>query len=202
MKRVLFIDRDGTLLDEAFDYQIDTLEELGFYPHMFEYLKKIYSDLDFELAMVTNQDGLGTPVFPESDFWPIQNLVMRTLEREGIIFKDVYIDRTHPYENADTRKPGIGMLKHYLNNPDYDIKNSFVIGDRLTDMLLATNLGCKGIWINSGSGMGNHEIKDKIETVKTDGTIAIETTEWKAIYEFLKEQTLSRQTRTAVEENK
>ncbi len=187
----MFIDRDGTLLDEAYDYQIDRLEELGFYPHMFEYLGKIYKDLNFELAMVTNQDGLGTNSFPESAFWPIQNLVMKCLEREGIIFKDVYIDRTYPYENADTRKPGIGMLKHYLNNPDYDIKNSFVIGDRLTDMLLATNLGCKGIWINSGSGMGNHEIKDKIETVKTDGTIALETTEWKTIYEFLKEQTLS-----------
>ncbi len=186
MKRILFIDRDGTLLDEAYDFQIDQLEKLGFYPYMFEYMGKIAREFDYELVMVTNQDGLGTPAFPENAFWPLHNLVMKSLEREGIHFSAVHIDRTFAKDNAPTRKPGIGMLTEYLNNSKYDISNSFVIGDRLTDMMLAGNLGCKGIWLNNGSMLGAKEIADKVEAFMKSGSIVLETTEWKKVYEFLK----------------
>ncbi|MCC6287822.1 MAG: bifunctional histidinol-phosphatase/imidazoleglycerol-phosphate dehydratase HisB [Chitinophagaceae bacterium] len=184
-KRILFIDRDGTLIyEDPPEYQLDSYDKLTFYPHMFEYMIKIASELDYELVMVTNQDGLGTAKFPEHTFWPLHNLVMKSLEGENIYFSAVHIDRTYPHENAPTRKPGIGMLTGYLNNGAYDIPNSFVIGDRITDIQLAKNLGCKGIWINNDAGLGAAEISDKVSALQD--TIALETTSWKEIYEFLK----------------
>jgi len=186
MKRVLFIDRDGTLINEAPPtYQLDSFDKLTFYPHVFEYMRKIAVELDYELVMPTNQDGLGTASFPENTFWPLHNFVLKSLENEGIHFSKVLIDKTYPHENAPTRKPGIGMFTDYLDNANYDIPNSFVIGDRITDMQLAKNLGCKGIWINNDAGLGAAEIKDKVEALR-QSTIVLETTEWGRIYEFLK----------------
>jgi len=186
MKRVLFIDRDGTMINEAPPtYQLDSFDKLSFYPHVFEYMCRIATEFDYELVLPTNQDGLGTPSFPENTFWPLHNFVMQSFENEGIRFSEVLIDRTYPHENAPTRKPGIGMFKKYLNNPDYDMPDSYVIGDRITDMQLAKNLGCKGIWINNDAALGSAEIKDKVEELRRS-TIVLETTEWSRIYEFLK----------------
>lgn len=184
-KRVLFIDRDGTLINEAPPtYQLDSFDKLTFYPGMFEYMGRIARELDYELVMVTNQDGLGTKGFPEESFWPLHELVMKSLEGEGIYFSKVFIDKTFPADNAPTRKPATGMLTEYLNNGQYDIENSFVIGDRITDIQLAKNLGCKGIWLNNDASLGGGEIKDKAEELKT--TVALETTNWSDIYSFLK----------------
>lgn len=186
MKRVLFIDRDGTLINEAPPtYQLDSFDKLTFYPHVFEYLRRIAAELDYELVMPTNQDGLGTDAFPENTFWPLHNFVLKSFENENVHFSDVLIDRTYPHENAPTRKPGTGMFTKYINNPDYDLANSFVIGDRITDIQLAKNLGCKGIWINNDAALGAAEIKDKVEELR-QSTIVLETTEWSRIYEFLK----------------
>jgi imidazoleglycerol-phosphate dehydratase/histidinol-phosphatase len=185
MKRILFIDRDGTLIHEAPPtYQIDAFDKLEFYPHIFEFMGRIARELEYELIMVTNQDGLGRPSFPENTFWPVQNFVMQSLENEGIRFSAVHIDRTLPEENAPTRKPGIGMLTGYLNNPDYDIPNSYVIGDRITDIQLAKNLGCKGIWLKNDATLGGKEIKNTLAELKD--TIVLETTRWDDIYSFLK----------------
>ena len=128
MKKVLFIDRDGTLTVEPNDFQLDTFNKLVFYPGVFQYLGNISRDLDYELIMVTNQDGLGTENFPESDFWPTQKFLIKTFKNEGIIFNEVFIDRTFPEDNAPTRKPGTALLESYINNTNYDLKNSFVIG--------------------------------------------------------------------------
>jgi imidazoleglycerol-phosphate dehydratase / histidinol-phosphatase len=185
LKRILFIDRDGTLINEAPPtYQLDSFDKLTFYPNMFEYMGRIARELDYELVMVTNQDGLGTDAFPEDTFWPLQNLVMKSLEGEGIHFSAVHIDRSFPKDNAPTRKPGTGMLTQYLNNPAYDIANSYVIGDRITDVQLAKNLGCKAIWLNLDPNLGAGEIKDKAAELRP--VIALETTLWSAIYEYLK----------------
>jgi len=185
MKRVLFIDRDGTLINEAPPtYQLDAYEKLTFYPGMFEYMGRIAREFDYELVIVTNQDGLGTPGFPEDTFWPLHNLVMKSLEGEGIHFSATYIDRSFPKDNAPTRKPGTGMLTQYLNNDAYDIENSYVIGDRITDVQLAKNLGCKAIWLNNDSSLGAAEIKDKVAELQS--VIALETTKWSAIYEYLR----------------
>ena len=184
-KRVLFIDRDGTIIKEAPPtYQIDSFEKLKFYPGMFTWLSRIAKEFDYELVMPTNQDGLGTTAFPETNFWPVHNFIMKNLEGEGINFKEVLIDKTFAKENAATRKPGIGMFTNYLNNNDYDLANSFVIGDRITDVQLAKNLGCKAIWINNDSTLGGGEISDTLKSLES--IIALETTEWKKIYEFLK----------------
>ena len=186
MKRVLFIDRDGTLILEAPPtYQLDSFDKLSFYPHVFEYMRRIAAEMDYELVLPTNQDGLGTASFPEETFWPVHNFVMKSFENEGVKFSDVLIDRTFPEQNAPTRKPATGMFTRYLNNPGYDLANSFVIGDRITDMQLAKNLGCKGIWINNDASLGSAEIKDKVEELR-QSTIVLETTEWSKIYEFLK----------------
>ena len=186
MKRVLFIDRDGTLINEAPPtYQLDSFDKLTFYPGMFEYMGRIARELDYELVMVTNQDGLGTSSFPEDTFWPLHKLVMKSLEGEGIFFSKTFIDKTFPADNAPTRKPGTGMLIEYLNNNDYDIANSFVIGDRITDIQLAKNLGCKGIWLNNDPALGGGEIKDKAEELR-NSTVALETANWSDIYSFLK----------------
>lgn len=162
-KKALFIDRDGTLIYEPEDEQIDSLEKLEFLPKVFRNLYFIQKNLDFELVMVTNQDGLGTASYPEETFWPAQNKVLQAFENEGVSFNDILIDRSFPHENLPTRKPGIGMLSKYLSG-DYDIANSFVIGDRLTDIQLAKNLGAKGVLINNGDlveqmekqGLTNH----------------------------------------------
>lgn len=149
MKRALFIDRDGTLVIEPpVDYQLDSLEKLEFYPKVFRNLYFIRKQLDFEFVMVTNQDGLGTDFFPEDTFWPAHNKMLKTLEGEGIRFDDILIDRSFPEENSPNRKPRTGMLGRYLSG-EYDLANSYVIGDRLTDMQLAVNLGAKGIWLRS-----------------------------------------------------
>ena len=185
MKKVLFIDRDGTLINEAPPtYQLDSFDKLEFYPNMFTWMRRIATDLDFELVMVTNQDGLGTASFPEDTFWPVHNFVMKSLQNEAILFSDVKIDRTFAKDNAPTRKPGTGMLTAYLNNPEYDIAGSFVIGDRITDIQLAKNLGCKGIWLNNDPNLGAGEISDAVKELAT--TTVLETTNWKKIYEFLK----------------
>ena len=183
-KKILFIDRDGTLVLEPSDYQLDCFEKLVFYPEVFQYLTKIDKELDFEIVMVTNQDGLGTTNFPEEKFWPVQNFILKSFQNEGITFKEIFIDRSFPQDNAPTRKPGTGMLTRYLNNPNYDLTNSFVIGDRLTDVELAKNLGCKAIFIISHETLGSSEIRSEREDLNT--TIALRTTSWKAIYEFLK----------------
>ncbi|MFH6991326.1 bifunctional histidinol-phosphatase/imidazoleglycerol-phosphate dehydratase HisB [Flavobacterium sp. FlaQc-48] len=184
MKKVLFIDRDGTIVLEPENYQLDALEKVEFYPKAFQYLAKIASELDYELAMVTNQDGLGTDSFPEDTFWPTQNFILRAFENEGVLFDDIFIDRSFPEDNAPTRKPRTGMLTKYIDNPDYDLANSFVLGDRLTDVELAKNLGAKAIFINDNDGIGSNEISSKREEL--DDTIILQTMSWKEIYEFLK----------------
>src|SRR5687768_13052741 len=148
MKKVLFIDRDGTLIREPVDFQVDLLEKLRFLPGVITYLGKIVRETDYLLVMVTNQDGLGTHSFPESAFYPAQDFVIQTLADEGIEFADVFIDRTFESENALTRKPGTGMLTKYLSG-EYDLENSYVIGDRPTDVQLARNLRSKAIFINN-----------------------------------------------------
>ena len=185
MKKVLFIDRDGTLIHEAPPtYQLDAFEKLAFYPRMFEFMGRIAREFDYELVMVTNQDGLGTDSFPEHTFWPLHNLVMNTLEGEGIRFSKVLIDRTFPHENAPTRKPGTAMMADFINNDQYDLENSYVIGDRITDVQLALNLGCKAIWLNNDPSLGAGEISGKIQELRP--VIALETSEWEAIYQFLR----------------
>lgn len=184
MKKVLFIDRDGTMVLEPADYQLDSFEKLEFYPKAFQYLAKIANELDYELVMVTNQDGLGTDSHPEETFWPTHNFIIKAFENEGVVFEAVFIDKTFPYENAPTRKPRTGMLTQYINNPAYDLENSFVLGDRLTDVELAKNLGSKAIFINTDEGLGSTEVASKREEL--DPVIALQTTDWKTIYEFLK----------------
>jgi imidazoleglycerol-phosphate dehydratase / histidinol-phosphatase len=185
MKRILFIDRDGTLIKETPpSYQIDSFEKLSFYPGMFEYMGRIAREMDYELLMVTNQDGLGTASFPEDTFWPVQNFVLQSLAGESIHFSSVYIDRSFPAEKLPTRKPGTGMLTKYIGNNEYDLANSFVIGDRITDVQLAKNLGCKAIWLNNDPALGGAEINDSRREL--EGAIALETPEWSRIYEFLK----------------
>ena len=144
-QKILFIDRDGTLIREPEDEQIDAFEKLRFTEGMFQHLGFIRRNLDFRFVMVSNQDGLGTPSFPEDTFWPVHNFIMQALEDEGITFDEQLIDRHFPEDNAPTRKPGTGMVEKYMNNPSYDIENSYVIGDRDTDEQLARNIGCKAL---------------------------------------------------------
>ena len=183
-KRVLFIDRDGTLVLEPENYQLDSLTKLEFYPKVFQFLSKIAKELDFELAMVTNQDGLGTTSFPEETFWPTQNFILKAFENEGVTFDEIFIDKSFPEDNAPTRKPRTGMLTKYLNNPKYDLENSFVIGDRITDVELAKNLGSKAIFIKNEENLGGNEIATSLEALQN--VIALQTNEWQKIYEFLK----------------
>lgn len=182
-KKVLFIDRDGTLIVEPADEQTDSLEKIVFYPGVLSYLSRIAIEMDFELVMVTNQDGLGSETFPEETFWPAHNFILKCFEGQGIVFSETHIDRTFPHENAETRKPGTGMLKKYFAK-EYDLQNSFVIGDRLTDMELAKNLGSKGIYINTNTHLGTNEIT--VEESELKEAIVLETADWKAIYDFLK----------------
>jgi len=181
MKKVLFIDRDGTMTLEPSDYQVDSFEKLVFYPSIFQYLGKIARELDYELVLVTNQDGLGTDSFPEEAFWPYQNHLVKTFANEGIVFSEIFIDRTFPEEQAVTRKPGTGMLTAYLNNRNYDLSASYVIGDRLTDMELAKNLGAQGIFIDNNADLGADEVTDS----NLEQTIALTTKSWEEIYLML-----------------
>ena len=177
MKKILFIDRDGTLVIEPpIDYQLDSLEKLEFYPKVMRNLGFVRSKLDFEFVMVTNQDGLGTTSFPEETFWPAHNLMMKTLEGEGITFDDICIDRSFPEENAPTRKPRTGMLTKYIDNPAYDIAGSFVIGDRPTDVELAKNLGCRAIFLQDDDSLLSDELK---------AVCALATRDWDKVAEFL-----------------
>ena len=169
MRKVLFIDRDGTLVIEPpVNYQLDSLEKLEFYPGVFQGLSRIAKELDYELVMVSNQDGLGTVSFPENTFWPAQNKIIQAFKNEGIEFSEILIDKSFPEENAPTRKPQTGLLQKYIYG-NYDLKNSFVIGDRATDMELAQNLNCNGIFIG-----------EKYENA------SLATTDWNTIYKFLK----------------
>lgn len=180
MKKVLFIDRDGTLALEPENYQLDALDKLVFYPGVFQYLGRIAKELDYELVMVTNQDGLGTDSFPEDTFWPTHDFMMTALKNEGINFSEVLIDKSLPADNAPTRKPKTGMLTTYLDNADYDLENSFVIGDRLTDMELAANLGAKGILLQNDARMAA-AIPEALANA-----IALKTTAWSEVYTLLK----------------
>ena len=184
-KKILFIDRDGTLILETADEQIDSFAKLEFYPGALPWLSRIAKELDFELVMVTNQDGLGAASYPEDTFWPIQNFVVKTFENEGVKFSHFAIDRTFPKDNAPTRKPGTALLTQYLDTEKYNLKGSYTIGDRKNDILLAKNLGARAIWLNNNSNLGGGEFTqeqhDALESV-----IALETTDWQKIYEFLK----------------
>ena len=181
MKKVLFIDRDGTLAMEPKDFQLDSLDKLIFYPEVFTYLGRIARELDYELVMITNQDGLGTNSFPEDTFWPTHNFLLKSFKNEGVIFENILIDKSFPEEKAPTRKPQIGLLTEYLNSENYDLHNSFVIGDRVTDMELASNLGAKGLFLCNNDRLGEDESGQYPSEV-----IALKTTKWKEIYSFLK----------------
>ena len=184
MKKILFIDRDGTLVNEPKDYQLDSFEKLSFYPKVFNYLSKIYNELDYKLIVVTNQDGLGTDSFPYKNFTPVNDFIIKSFENEGVVFDNICIDNSFPDDNSANRKPSTGMIKKYLNNKDYDIDNSFVIGDRLTDMELAKNISCSGIFIDNDADLGKSEVKD----VDLDNVIKLKTKSWEEIYTFLKKQ--------------
>jgi imidazoleglycerol-phosphate dehydratase/histidinol-phosphatase len=185
MKKVLFIDRDGTLIKEAPPtYQIDRLEKLAFYPGAISYMSRISKEFDFELAMVSNQDGLGTDSFPKADFEPIHQLILDTFAGEGVLFDEQFIDPSLPIEQSPNRKPGTGMLNKYIGNSAYDLAGSYVIGDRLTDIQLASNLGCKCIFINNPEGVGAfdvHQLDDQLRNC-----VVLSTTSWETIYKYLK----------------
>lgn len=169
MKKVLFIDRDGTIIKEPPDEQVDSFDKMEFLPGVITNLSKIARETDYELVMVTNQDGLGTVSYPEETFWPVQNLMLKILKGEGVEFREIFIDRTMPAEKAPTRKPGTAMLVKYLSS-GVDLESSYVIGDRQTDIQLAKNLGCKAIFINE----------------KNSPEASLSTTDWNEIYGFLK----------------
>ena len=197
MKKILFIDRDGTLALEPSDYQLDSLEKLIFYPEVFMYLGKIAREMNFDLVMVTNQDGLGTDSFPENTFLPTHNFLLKSFENEGVVFDEILIDKSFPEDNLPTRKPKTGLLNKYLDAKKYDLKNSFVIGDRLTDMELALNLGSKGIYLSNKDMSELDQLNPKLKEV-----IVLKTPEWKEIYSYLKlEQRIVKKKRTTRETN-
>jgi imidazoleglycerol-phosphate dehydratase/histidinol-phosphatase len=181
-KPVLFLDRDGVILIEPpTDFQIDSVEKTAFLPGAITALSKISAELDYYKVMVTNQDGLGTDAYPESAFYPYQDLMLRTLEGEGFVFDEIHIDRTYPQQNKSTRKPGTGMLQDFFDTQKYDLANSFMVGDRWTDIQLAKNLGCKAIYLVSPL----HTLTDEQEAALRS-TIILQTASWQEIYEFLK----------------
>jgi imidazoleglycerol-phosphate dehydratase/histidinol-phosphatase len=184
MKKVLFIDRDGTMILETDDFKIETMEKIVFYPEIFYWLGKIVREFDYELVLVTNQDGLGTEAFPLEPFYSTHKFIMKTFADEKIIFAEECIDEHYPHENTTTRKPGTGMLTKYFS-ADYDLKNSFVIGDRITDVVLAKNLGARAFWLNDGRNLGVGEIKETRESLAEQ--IAVESRQWEDIYNFLKQ---------------
>lgn len=177
MKKVLFIDRDGTIVIEPpIDYQLDSFEKLEFYPEVIGNLSLLRNRLDYEFAMVTNQDGLGSDSFPENTFWPVHNFILKTLEGEGVTFDEIFIDSTMPADNAPTRKPRLGMLGKYIDNSEYDIAHSYVIGDRATDVEMARNLGCHAIYLHDG-------VEDLDESLKSVCVLA--TSSWNKISDYL-----------------
>jgi imidazoleglycerol-phosphate dehydratase/histidinol-phosphatase len=178
-KRVLFIDRDGTLIKEPpVDYQVDSLEKLEFYPSVFRNLYYIRKNLDFMFVMVSNQDGLGTKLFPEESFWPAQNRMLKSFENEGITFDAIHIDPSMPADKSPSRKPGTGMLTAYFSE-EYDLANSFVIGDRITDIQLAKNLGAKAIFLAA------EDRKEEVEKSGLSSVCSLITTDWEKVYAFL-----------------
>lgn len=183
MKKILFIDRDGTMILETDDFKIETMEKVIFYPEVFYWLGRIVREFDFELVLVTNQDGLGTDDFPHEPFYTTHRFIMNTFAGERIFFAEECIDPHYPHDNKDTRKPGTGMLKKYMNNPEYDLANSFVIGDRITDVQLAKNLGARAFWLNDGRALGGTEVKDSRETLAA--YVAVESRKWEDIYNYL-----------------
>jgi len=185
LQKILFVDRDGTLILETADEQIDSFAKMEFYPGALQYLPKIAAELDYQLVMVTNQDGLGTASYPEETFWPVHNFILKIFENEGVTFIDQIIDRTFAKDNAPTRKPGTALLTEYFNPDKYDLKNSYTIGDRRNDVLLAKNLGAKAIWLNNHSNLGGGEFTAE-QNAEIMEVVALETTDWKAVYEFLK----------------
>ncbi|WP_185849405.1 bifunctional histidinol-phosphatase/imidazoleglycerol-phosphate dehydratase HisB [Blattabacterium cuenoti] len=191
MKKILFIDRDGTIvLENPPTYQINSIDQINFYPKVIFFLSKIVQELNYDLVMISNQDGLGTDQFPDKIFWPIHNHILNVLKNEGINFISVHIDKTFPEEKSKNRKPGIGMLTNYLKSDSYNISKSFVIGDRLTDVLLAKNLGCKSIWIKNCHHYNNLTQEEKnyysnINEKDLKKTISLKTDSWEKIYEYL-----------------
>ena len=216
MQKVLFLDRDGTLIMEPADYQVDHIDKLNFYPGVFRWLGRIVRELDYQLVLVTNQDGLGTDSYPEDHFWPTHNAMLRALEAEGITFAEQIIDRTFAADNQPTRKPGTKLVEHYLTG-DYDLANSYVIGDRITDIQLAKNMGARGIWIANDPGLGAEELDLDLARARVlredqkagngtglETTIALTTTDWEDIYRHLRLQnrtaTITRNTKeTSIE---
>ncbi len=186
MQKYLFIDRDGTLIESPESGgQIDHIEELHFYPNVITWLSRIATELSYTLVMVTNQNGLGTPSFTQEMFLPTQNFMLDVLKNEGIIFKEIIIDGSMPDENSPLRKPRIGRMGAYVNNPEVDMKHSFVIGDRITDVQFAKNLGCKAIFLNPTNLRGQKEITDNIDELKNNW-VALASLSWKDVYYFLK----------------
>lgn len=184
-RRCLFIDRDGTMIQEfPPTYQIDSFSKLSFYPEVFYYLGRIARELDYVLVLVSNQDGLGTAKFPEEEFWPVHNLIMGSFANEGILFQEELIDRSMPEEHLPTRKPGTGMFGNYLDNPAYDLAHSFVIGDRITDVQLAKNLGCQALWLKNNPTLGGAEVTNSVDELEK--VVALETQHWRDIYAFLR----------------
>lgn len=182
MKRILFIDRDGVVLQEPpVDFQIDDIYKTSFVKGALTQLSRIAAEFDFYKVMVTNQDGLGTNSYPESQFYPYHDLMIRTLDSVGFVFDEMIIDKTFASDNQPTRKPGTALLTHLMNNPAYDLANSFVIGDRWSDIQLAMNLGAKAIYFKSGL----HELSPEQEALFKE-VIVLETDSWEAIYQFLK----------------
>ncbi len=175
MKKILFIDRDGILMEEPWDEQVDSLEKVKFLPGMFTYLGEIVRKLDFHLVMITNQDGLGTKSYPESDFWPYQELLIRSLKGEGIVFDEILIDRSFAKDQSPYRKPNTGMLTKYIEG-EYDLENSFVIGDRWSDMQLAANLNANGIWLNR---------RDSDKSGNWREAVVTNSQNWKEVFNFL-----------------
>jgi len=183
LKRILFIDRDGTIIVEPAErFQVDSYDLLEFLPSAISSLNQIALELDFDLVMVTNQDGLGTDSFPEDTFWPPHNLMLNILAGEGVEWKEVVIDRSFPLDESPDRKPGIGRVQHYING-DYDLANSFVIGDRLTDMIFAKNLGCKGIFLGRSDDTTDDHLANDLDLTPF---IALQTGSWPEIYRYLK----------------
>lgn len=184
MKKVLFIDRDGTMIREVPpSYQIDAIEKIEFYPEVFRYLGLIAREMDYELVLVTNQDGLGTEAYPEESFRPVHQLIMKSFAGEGVVFSAEHIDRSFPHEQLPTRKPGTGMLTAYMDG-SYDLAGSYVIGDRITDVQLAKNLGCRAIWLNNDPELGGKEVQDDVAALRQ--VVALETASWADIYAYLK----------------
>ena len=188
MQKYLFIDRDGTIIASPPPHgQVDSFDKFHFYPFVIVWLNRIATELPYKLVLVSNQNGLGTDMFPEKDFYPVQNFMLDTFKNEGIVFSDIILDGSLPAENSPLRKPRTGRMQKYLDDPDCDMANSFVIGDRITDVQFAKNLGCKAIFINPENTRGMSEITDTPEYLRAN-TVALGTLDWKDVYDFLKKQ--------------